>query len=263
MKLILLTGLDGSGKSTLLSRLEAKADPDGSIGFLRVPKIEEQLYEGNGPLYRTSLFINRLHADADRLNVPSLKALALFSSMLLFRELLAWLHKNGRKLVFCERHPLIDTAVYARFYADKLDPSTMDPDLFAYLDATYPDEIHYLVRNIHVNQDGKGMSYGLLAYIHTWFAVHRKWGTSDLRLLFGVDLPDTIYYLYASPDILMQRISGREVREAHESKAVFAALLPVYEQVLAGCGVDVARIRADQSEQLDAAFQLLSETYLA
>src|SRR5688572_2788972 len=102
MKLVLITGLDGSGKSSLLQKLEDHST-GRPVGFLRVPKIDAGLFKKDDEIYKACLFINFLHHEADHLKQPALKAVALFSAMIVFRKLLSKL--SDHQIIFCERHP--------------------------------------------------------------------------------------------------------------------------------------------------------------
>lgn len=262
MKLILITGLDGSGKSTLLSRLEEVPDQD-HCSFLRVPVIDVEKYKDNKEVYQASLFINRLNEYADNFNFPPLKVCALFASMIIFKELFKELKNKNCSVVFCERHPLIDTGVYARFYADKMNPNTIPKSIIDQLEIQYPAELTYLLNLIHITElDVKnGRLYTFVNYIYNWFFVDKKFGLVELKKLFEIDLPDKIFYLKADPEILMERLSGRKILEAHESKIAFEQLIPFYDKVLIDSGVEVELVSANTIENLNATFEKLKSTY--
>ena len=154
MNLILITGLDGSGKSTLIKKLE-DSDLNGSLAFLRVPVIDTYLYKDNGILYNTCCMINELHSQANESKIPQLKVIAMFSSMIVFSELLKLLNKKNPKFIFCERHPLIDTSVYARFYSgSKMDPLNIPESLFSELNKKYKNEFAYLFSLLDIPLSG-------------------------------------------------------------------------------------------------------------
>ncbi len=257
MRLVLITGLDGSGKSSLLQKLE---DHSGGkpVGFLRVPKIDAELFKGDARIYKTCLFINFLHNEADHLKQPSLKAVALFSAMIIFRKLLSSL--SEMEVIFCERHPLIDTAVYARFYSDKMNPDMLPRDLIEDLDEQFASEISFLRDLIPGAGSGKGI-YAYLAFIHQWFAVDKKNSLQDLKELFKVDLPERIIYLAASPEMLISRLAGRTVLEPHESLEVFKKLVPVYDEVLLRAKVPMEKINAELFSNIDSTFLNIKRGY--
>ena len=253
MKSILITGLDGSGKSTLLHRLEEISDPE-RVAFIRVPKIDADLFRSNKELYNTTLFINKMHAEADRIKKPSLKVIALFSSMLVFRELEEHLKKDSLNLMVCERHPLIDTVVYARFYSSKMDPNHISLELLRSIESNYPEAVEHLFSISGSKSTGKGQMHSILSFIHDWFAIQKKLGTEDLKKIFKVDLPDKIIYLSASAVTLMERLKSRNILEAHESVEVLNKLIPVYEEVLRNSKVNTEIVDAESFMNLDLAF---------
>ncbi|MEO8759616.1 MAG: hypothetical protein ABI448_01905 [Bacteroidia bacterium] len=260
MKIILLTGLDGSGKSLLLNKLESISTTK-HIAFIRLPKIDSELFKHNPSLYKTILFINKMHIDADYLKKPPLKVVALFSAMLVFKKLLNELDKNNTKLVFCERHPLIDTGVYAKFYIGKMDPATLEPNIVNSIDSNFTKEIYFLLKLIGIEQKLDKPFYTLLNYIHEWFSINKKHELTDLKELFKLNLPDKIFYLSASAKILMERIKTRQVIEAHESIETFKKLIPVYENVLQHIGMDTTIVDANTYLNLDQFFEELKRIY--
>jgi thymidylate kinase len=260
MKLILLTGLDGSGKSTLLSKLE-KVSVDKPIAYLRVPKIDSELFRHNKMLYNVTLFINHMHIEADHLKKTQLKVIALFSSMLVFKELLKELTHNDIQLVFCERHPLIDTGVYAKFYSGKMNPADLPQNILTDIESKYSNEISCLLNLIGIQKSRDTPIFNLLQYIHNWFSVNQKHELNDLQQLFGVGLPDKIIYLSASPHILMERLNKRAVLEAHESEEVFKKLIPAYEKIFSEANVAIEKIDANSFTNLNQIFEEIKESF--
>lgn len=262
MKLILITGLDGSGKSTLLSRLEGLRN-EVPHAFLRVPVIDAEKFNGNKELHQTSLFINKLNEYADNFNFHPLKVCALFSSMIIFNELLKELKNKNCSVIFCERHPLIDTGVYARFYADKMNPDSLPIAIRDHFEKEYPEELIYLLNLLPDAEfdTEKGKLYSFINYIYNWFFIEKKFELIDLKKLFAIELPDKIFYLKADPEILMKRLSNRKIFEAHESKSVFEQLIPFYNSLFIDLGVDIEITEANTSENLNAAFEKLKLKY--
>lgn len=260
MKLILITGLDGSGKSTLLSRLEALPE-QSSHAYIRVPAIEPEKFKQNKKLYLTSLFINKLNHYADNYNAPTLKAFALFASMLLFKELLKELENNS--VIFCERHPLIDTGVYARFYSDKMNPDLLSHTLRIQLENEYSQELDYLLEIFTIKKldFSKGKFYAIFNFMYQWFSVGKKFNISELKQLFKIDLPDKIYYLKAEPETLTERLTIRKKLEAHETKTTFERLAPFYNQLFTEVKTEIEILPANSIKDLDEAFIKLKDVY--
>jgi hypothetical protein len=257
MKLILITGLDGSGKSGLLQRLEDHITTDKTF-CLRVPKIDAQSFVHDTRLFGCCNLINKMHTDADRLKHPALKVISLFSSMLIFPKMLK--SKEMSEVIFCERHPLVDTSVYARFYSDKMKVDDATGKIFKVYEVEFENEIRYLQNLFHdLKPDGKLITY--LKFINDWFSRNPKPTIHSLRELFQVQLPDKIIYLWASPETLMNRLSTRKVLEPHESLPVLTALLPVYDEVLAETGIEVEKINTADFDNVDRKFEELLVNY--
>ena len=262
MHLILITGLDGSGKSTVLTKLAARK-PDASIDFILLPQIDVERFREDPDIYKTALFINSLGHQADVLQVPQLKAIALFASMLLFKKMLEFKAKTGANIVFCERHPLIDTGVYARFYAAKLGPGTISQQVLDELDRKYADELDYLSGLVPdgMISNTSGQCAALLDFIYRWFFIEEKSDMGQLELLFGLGLPDKIYYLKAEPEVLFGRTKNRALQEAHESVQVFRMLGQAYDALFAEINTTepglAETIDANEIAQLDLFFEAI------
>lgn len=263
MEIILITGLDGSGKSTVLSKLASQKE-SAFVDIILLPQIEADHFRSAPDIYKTALFINSLGHDADVLQLPQLKAIALFASMLLFKKMLAFKTQTDAKTIYCERHPLIDTSVYARFYAEKLKPGSIGPAVLSDIDQRYPEELDYLLNltpeGFIINTSGKAAA--LMEFIYRWFYLEKKSGLEQMELLFGVDLPDKIYYLKADPEVLFERIKHRVLREAHESIGTFRKLGTTYEALFAEINTAkpgiVEMIDANSIENLDLFFERMN-----
>ncbi|MEL7530540.1 MAG: hypothetical protein AAFN10_04490 [Bacteroidota bacterium] len=258
MKSTLITGLDGSGKSTLLKRLLALNQPDW--GFVFVPHIDLSRINSESPLHQFSKFVNILSEEADNKQIPQLKGLALFASMLLFHLLQDEELKEEKSRLFFERHPLVDTLVYAQFYAEKLHPAGVDKAILADLDSRFETELGYLLYLADAEaEDGQTMSAALLAFIYEAFHANP---IEDLAGLFCIELPDEIYFLEAESELLYSRIAERPVKEAHESVAVFELLAKAYEEILRSLEnkgkIRISRINANETAQLDALYEHLA-----
>lgn len=232
MKTILVTGLDGSGKSTFFSKIIAAEVKD--VVFIFVPHISLQPLEHGSMVYRCAEFVDKLSAEADFHKEPRLKALSVFAAMLLFRELVKHQVQPETRYVLCERHPVIDSGVYAHFYASKMDPAGIPQSLLEALDAKYNAELNHLLNllppSIHLKS--ATLSGRLAEVIYTWFHLAQKTSIDELAELFGVQSPDEIYFLHAAPEILAERLKERSRHEPHESPEVLHKLNAAYKSVL-------------------------------
>lgn len=252
MKVILITGLDGSGKSTLLKRIESNILLD-DYQILRLPKIDIEILKPNPQIFATASFINQLNDEADIKRVPQLKAVALFASMLLYRKLIDLATQAQKSIVYCERHPLIDTGIYAQFYAGKLAPGSISLEILSPFDQMYRKELEYLLNllpdDVSVNHSGAITSF--VNFIYQWFYIEKKTDIENLKKIFNVKLPDKIYYLQATPELLFERIKNRKILEAHESVEVFTLLDKSYKQLF----TEIEASNANLIKIIDAANQ--------
>ncbi len=258
MKSTLITGLDGSGKSTLLKRLQDLNQ--ANWGFVFVPHIDLIRIDPESPLYQFSKFVNTLSEEADNKQIPQLKGLALFASMLLFHLLQDNEEKEEKARLFFERHPLVDTLVYAKFYAPKLRPEGLEEAVLKDLDSRFETELGYLLYLADAEAaEGQTMSAALLAFIYESFHANP---IEDLTALFCVELPDEIFFLEAEPELLYSRIAERSVKEAHESIPVFEQLSKAYEEILRSLEknptIQITRIDANDTANLDGLYERLA-----
>ncbi len=262
IKTILIAGLDGSGKSTLFSKLVNSGRSD--IGILRSPAINVELFNSNHKLYKAAIFINWLNSEAESLKVPQLKAVALFTSMLIFKDLLAELEKQNFSTVFCERHPLIDMSVYAKFYADKMDPAKIPTPTLAEIDYNFNAELVYFTNTLKLKKADmpKGACYHILLFMYQWFYMEKKFQSNQLNELFLIDLPDKIYYLKADPEILIERIKRRKTLELHETPDALDILIPEFDRVIERAEAPVEKVNANEVRNLDDIYEHLSKNYV-
>jgi len=214
MKLILLTGLDGAGKSTFFSRISSVADDE--TGILNLPNIDPSVLP-EGILKEAAIFLNSVSSRADSEKDVLMKSFALFSSMLLFRNLVDEL-AEGKKQIICERHPLIDTQIYALFYASRLDPKGIDrQQTYKFYNSNRRLIDFICSASPAFKETTDDRVFTIFEFVFNWFIRDKKFSSVQLKSVFPVELPDIIYYLRADTEILLHRLKERESREAHEN----------------------------------------------
>lgn len=249
MKTILITGLDGSGKSTIFEKMKQQAAVS-KVKFLFVPHIDLSEFSPESQEFKVATCINEMSAVADREQLTQIKAVALFSAMLFFKKLLDFQQISKPEIIFFERHPLIDTSIYAQFYAPKLAQNTIPTSVNEYFESNYSHELDFLIqllpKQLLTIQKPKLTIF--TDFIYTWFFVEKQNTISDLQTLFGVELPTKIYYLKADAPILYQRIKSRARKEAHENELVLSKLAEAYENYL----TNLAQSQPNLIEFIDA-----------
>lgn len=249
--MILITGLDGSGKSTVLNRFEDKLINE--ITVLRVPTIDSEKFKNNDILYKQSEFINYLGKRADKERIPFLKIIAMFGSMLLFSKLSKELGRNGKQ-IYCERHPLIDTSVYAKIYLEFMNPANLDMKIVKEIEANYGENLNSIVGELGliVRRTDKGVIYDLLSFLYDWFSVKENSSFERLKVLFPVELPSMIYFLDAPSDILIKRIAHRLTQEYHETEKFLAKMRPIYLNIFERISVPCKIINTSVSAEVES-----------
>lgn len=256
VKRILVTGLDGSGKSTFFSNMGKIQKP--SLAFINVPEINTQDFSDDSDLHKLTEFVNELGVIAHELQQPFVKGLTLFVAMVLYRDLEIHLERPPVQAIICERHPLIDTTIYAKFYAPKMVPEFFDEATLRLIDQTFPNELKAMLKRLgHVPvKYYPSLSGTLCHFIHYWFNEAKKGTVDQLHELFHVRAPQHIYYLEAAPEVLIARIHTRDRIEPHEKTSILKAFQQAYEEVFSYVSENhdcvITRINAAEIESLEA-----------
>lgn len=233
--MMVITGPDGSGKSTLLDKI---VDAEINHPILKVPHTEPDKFNGNKEIEAVCKFINELGKIADIEKSPSLKILSMFSAMLVFENLYNML-KQPDKAVICERHPLVDTGVYAKVYFSYMDPALLNLKLAGYVESNYINELGYILGKINrpIEKSGQGLCFDLLKFLHNWFSDEINYLPINLMQLFSVKMPEKIILLDAPSKILAKRIALRNRREFHENENILEKMRLYYRSALANLGM--------------------------
>lgn len=257
IKTILLTGLDGCGKSTLFTKLR-NAKP-GHVSLITLPHIDEESLPPQSAIRKQAQLLNQMSQQADENNWSDLKALALFGSMLLYEKLVHEMSTPLTRILICERHPLIDSLIYAKFYAVRLTSGHLKQERIDYYNTAYGELLAHLVGKLPVKSEGDH-AVEIFNFISETFnsAVERG---GQLKELFRVELPHKVFFLKAAPEILFDRISGRKVAEPHEKLQVLALLDKAYDALFDNISekykTPVEYIDASTFEKLDKFYDRL------
>lgn len=111
---IAVVGIDGCGKSLVISRMRAVISEDTSFEAISCPDFHEN---ANAPMYTLSKQLKALSDAADAIGDPVIKASALYLRMTLYGPVERFFTDTySPSVLMCERHPLIETLVYAPLY---------------------------------------------------------------------------------------------------------------------------------------------------
>lgn len=257
IRTILITGLDGCGKSTLFSRL-AGEKPD-HVALITLPHIDEDGLPHDSTIRKQAQLLNEMSRQADENNWSDLKALALFGSMLLYEQLVREMCTPLTRILICERHPLIDPLIYARFYAERLTADHLKREKVDYYNTTYGELLSFIVGLLPVKSEGD-FALEIFTFIHDTFK-RSVVPDEQLKQLFKVELPDKIFFLKAAPEILFDRIASRKVAEPHEKLQVMALLDKTYDVLFEGISgqykTPIEYIDASRFEALDEFYNRL------
>jgi len=255
MKTILITGLDGSGKSTVFEKLKQGASPQ--TGFLHVPYFQTDCIPENFEYLELCREINEMGSHADEWKLPLLKIYALFGSMMLFSRVEKAFKQSGKMLLFAERHPLIDTSLYAQVYLPYMNPEKFPSGLFARMDAHFGKALRQILGLTGPEESTHSFAKALLERIYSTFGKNTP-TLADLSTFFDCQLPDQIYFLDAPAAVLIERIGDRNTKEYHEEEEKLDFLRNAYLRSLKSIE-NVEIIPAERFETLDLFTEKLKE----
>ncbi|WP_339885229.1 hypothetical protein [Polaribacter vadi] len=251
IKTILITGLDGSGKSTLFSKLEAKNL--NHVALISVLHTDIASISDSSSLKKPIELLNEMSEEADKDNSDSLKAMALFSAMILFHKLVAEKTTLETKIIICERHPLIDTFVYAQYYLPRLNSGNTDLEKLMYYNTKYETLFSFVLEQLPIENKDLG-AYTIYKFIKEFF-VKKTAPDAETESIFKTNVPDKIFFLKAPVKILMERISCRKVIEAHEKTSILSGLEATYDNLFKTIAKNndttIKNIEASSFESLD------------
>lgn len=241
-----IVGIDGTGKSTVCHSLFRHL----ARGPLRVRGFSAlQLFDDPDlPLRGLSRTFDVLSGLADERQSAPLKAVALFLGMTLFGPVERFLTETyDPDWLITERHPVIDSMVYARFYLSRIG-TAIDPALFRCIDERFeaegwePDRtwerVHAWLSGLPA-LDGMERDFCMLPLaLRTLFALPAEELLDRLCALYRTTLPDHALLLTMPIAAADHRIAERQLRDGkprdlHENQQALDLLQTAYHQA---CG---------------------------
>lgn len=248
---VAIVGIDGSGKSELITALTARASTS-AVRAINCPNFHDGF---DGPLHQTSRHLAVLGAAADHAQNPVVKAATLYLRMTLFGPVERFVTQTYRpQLLLCERHPIIETLIYAPLYARVTQAarqvSSEDIEsLLAAADAIAPGTSDSVARWQEVTAAHSGVGGNLMTTLDEVVSILDTPLTTAMGSLancFRTHLPEAIIWLDISVDEAMSRIRRRdETPELHENESTLKQLRKRYEVTLPQLkemGTEVCRI---------------------
>ena len=161
-KIIVITGLDGSGKSTFHNELETNFN--SQMAILRLPTMDSEKFRSAPTLFMCCEMINELGERGDKEAQPGMKIIAMFSAVVLFNDLFNCLKDQNVSIIFCERHPLVDTYIYAKAYHKVMHPSNLSMEEAIEIDEKYDLLLSEITKRLKI--DFKDSTTKKLSLIH-------------------------------------------------------------------------------------------------
>jgi thymidylate kinase len=206
--------LDGSGKTTVIDRL--KGEKMEGIQILKAPHYDVNLLKHKPQLHEIITAVNDISSTADARQWTRMKAVALFMSMLMYRDVVRAITNASTDKIITERHPAIDSIGYASFYVSKLR-QPIEKEAIDYVLRNHSNLITNIGEILSVDQNIAGLDDIRNLILN----VFEEPDTRTMAQLFRTNLPDKVYYLRARSAVLMDRISNRSgVSEPHEKEQV-------------------------------------------
>ncbi|UGT62045.1 hypothetical protein [Nocardia asteroides] len=256
---IAVVGIDGCGKSSLIARLRA-----GNQLTLSCPDLH---HNADGPLHDLSRKLAAVGAAADAVGNPAVKAATLYLRMTLYGPVEDFLLRTYRpEVLICERHPLIETLVYAPLYARLAGRARRDvAPVLDRAERQLPGATAALRRWQALEQDRVGIGGDLatvLDEIVTILGTGTEAAVTRFAQSYRTTLPDRVLWLDTPPADAARRLALRGgPLETHENLAHLETLRTGYRELGARLesvwpGLRFVRVpnadSADPAEVLDA-----------
>jgi thymidylate kinase len=228
-KTMVITGVDGCGKSTAIDYYKSFEQMDKYY-----PINAPQFFEDKSlPFYKETLLLEKIAKMADKQKDYSLKASATFCAMAYMGDIIKYIKEtHSPKLIITERHSLVDSIAYAKFYLNFITNEKVDiSNYLNYDDLGVIDCINNRIKNMW---DDSTLNLGNI-HIKLKSVFLKEKGTlvSSLEEFFKLDIPDYMLMLSVSEDTFRKRMpkDGQE-KELHEESKI---LLMMQEMLKSTC----------------------------
>lgn len=270
-----IVGIDGTGKSTICRSLFRHLS--GSSLRVRGFSSLEIFADPDLPLGDLSRIFDLLSGLADERQSPTLKAMAMVLGMTLFGPVERFLEDTyAPDWILTERHPVIDSLVYASFYLSRLEP-VIDPVILGAIDARFEAEgwradrtwerIHEWIALLPALEGHDGDFRTLPGALRALFDVPAEPLLARLGSLYRTDLPDHVLLLTLPVGEAEQRIEGRQhadgkARDLHETPEALALIQGAYHQACDRLQVLSPRMRVETHQALGVPIETVLRTLM-
>ncbi|WP_424809159.1 hypothetical protein [Rhodococcus sp. 27YEA15] len=193
----------------------------------------------NGPLHELSRALKAASDAADRVGNPVLKVAMLYLRMTLYGPVERFfLDTYEPDVLVCERHPLVETFVYAPLYAQlsqgvRRDRSALT-EMFALAEELEPGATVAVERWRHRHGRRVGTGSDVWTVIDEIVAALDRGPAAALDTFaaaYRTALPDQVLWLDTAPTVAAGRCAERGGLETHESEANLRKLRGLYSRV--------------------------------
>lgn len=214
-KLFSLTGVDGTGKTTLIDRISKKTFSQ-SVRTLRVPQYYESISD---EFSETVELLENIGKWADVNKCATLKANATYLQFCLFGQVIEPL-QNSCEIIISERHPIIDSLAFAKFYYHALKTEQNKIDLQTIFLKKFTTKQLEQVNGV-TRYDLLSVHNRMLLILEQDFSALLENLTED----FNVKFPEKLVILSASEQLITKRLNeSSKVKEAHEQVPVLVMM---------------------------------------
>lgn len=236
-RLIAVVGIDGSGKSSGIAALRASEPCATKLATINCPDFHEN---PDGPMHTLSRQLKAVGIAADRLQVPAVKAATLYLRMTLYGIVEDYFRSRSvAEVIVTERHPFIETLVYAPLYRALSAGSRPDSNV---LDAVFElaDTLvagaSVAVQNWQEAEENRlgvgGDLWTIIEKVSTIVQLPVMEALAWFEQAYQTQLPDEIYWVDLPPVEAVKRCEQRGAREIHENLEHLTTLRAGYARTM-------------------------------
>lgn len=224
-KRIAVVGIDGCGKSQIVARMRDLVAQDLSLEAISCPDFHDN---ANAPMHTLSRQLKALGEAADEVSNSAIKASALYLRMTLYGPTERFfLDTYDPAVLMCERHPLIETLVYAPLYVRLSRHVRADPPALEHILDAAETRVAGARRGIdhwHRSEAARAGSttdiWGVIGEIADLIGAGTQAAIEGFGLRYRTTLPDEVIWLETPPADAARRcasrVGGTEVHETVE-----------------------------------------------